>query len=170
MKDHRLFGMVQPKTNTNSKPDVFKIGCLGKVVSFNETSDKRFIINLSGITRFKIKEELNTDKLYREFEVDYSDFVNDLDEKNFEKNEYDIKSLIKKIKIFFSKKNYFIKFDELERLDVNQFINTICMISPFTIEEKQKLLEAVKIEIKIKILEKLIDFDLADNFESRTIQ
>ena len=143
---------------------------LGKVISFDETSDKRFIINLSGIIRFKIKEELNTDKLYREFEVDYSDFINDLDEKKFEKNEYDIKNLIKKIKIFFNKKNYFIKFNELEKLNVDQFINTICMISPFTIEEKQKLVEAIKIEKKIKILEKLINFELADNFKSRTIQ
>ena len=170
MKDHKLFGMVQPRTRTDLNPDVYKVGCLGKVISFDETSDKRFIINLSGIIRFKIREELNTDKLYREFEVDYSDFINDLDEKKFEKNEYDIKNLIKKIKIFFNKKNYFIKFNELEKLNVDQFINTICMISPFTIEEKQKLVEAIKIEKKIKILEKLINFELADNFKSRTIQ
>jgi len=170
MKDHRLFGMVQPKTKTDLKSDVYKVGCLGKLISCNETSDKRFIINLSGVIRFKIKKELNTDKLYREFEVDYSDFIDDLDEKKVEKNEYDIKNLIKKIKIFFNKKNYFIKFDELEKLNIDQFINTICMISPFTTEEKQKLVEAIKIEKKIKILEKLINFELADNFESRVIQ
>ena len=170
MKDDRLFGMIQPKTKIDSKPDVYKVGCLGKVTSFSETDDKRFIINLSGIIRFKIKEELNTDKLYREFEVDYSDFFNDLDEKKFKKNEYDVKNLIKKIKIFFSKKNYFIKFNELEKLNLDQLINTICMISPFTVEEKQKLVEAIEISKKIKILEKLVNFELANNFENRTIQ
>ena len=139
----------------------------GSVVIYDLEGNK---INTEKAEYNKIKEELNTDKLYREFEVDYSDFINDLDEKKFEKNEYDIKNLIKKIKIFFNKKNYFIKFDELEKLNVEQFINTICMISPFTIEEKQKLVEAIKIEKKIKILEKLINFELADNFKSRTIQ
>ena len=170
MKDDRLFGMIQPKTRMDSKPDVYKVGCLGKVTSFSETDDKRFIINLSGIIRFKIKEELNTDKLYREFEVDYSDFFNDLDERKFKKNEYDVKNLIKKIKIFFSKKNYFIKFNELEKLNLDQLVNTICMISPFTVEEKQKLVEAIEIDKKIKILEKLVNFELANNFENGTIQ
>ena len=170
MKDDRLFGMIQPKTRMDSKPDVYKVGCLGKVTSFSETDDKRFIINLSGIIRFKIKEELNTDKLYREFEVDYSDFFDDLDEKKFKKNEYNVKNLIKKIKIFFNKKNYFIKFNELEKLNLDQLINTICMISPFTVEEKQKLVEAIEISKKIKILEKLVNFELANNFENRTIQ
>ena len=170
MKDDRLFGMIQPKTRMDSKPDVYKVGCLGKVTSFSETDDKRFIINLSGIIRFKIKEELNTDKLYREFEVDYSDFFDDLDEKNSKKNECNVKNLIKKIKIFFNKKNYFIKFNELEKLNLDQLINTICMISPFTVEEKQKLVEAIEISKKIKILEKLVNFELANNFENRTIQ
>ena len=170
MKDDRLFGMIQPKTRMDSKPDVYKVGCLGKVTSFSETDDKRFIINLSGIIRFKIKEELNTDKLYREFEVDYSDFFDDLDEKKFKKNEYNVKNLIKKIKIFFNRKNYFIKFNELEKLNLDQLINTICMISPFTVEEKQKLVEAIEISKKIKILEKLVNFELANNFENRTIQ
>ena len=170
MKDDRLFGMIQPKTRMDSKPDVYKVGCLGKVTCFSETDDKRFIINLSGIIRFKIKEELNTDKLYREFEVDYSDFFDDLDEKKFKKNEYNVKNLIKKIKIFFNRKNYFIKFNELEKLNLDQLINTICMISPFTVEEKQKLVEAIEISKKIKILEKLVNFELANNFENRTIQ
>ena len=170
MKDDRLFGMIQPKTRMDSKPDVYKVGCLGKVTSFSETDDKRFIINLSGIIRFKIKEELNTDKLYRQFEVDYSDFFNDLDERKFKKNEYDVKNLIKKIKIFFSKKNYFIKFNELEKLNLDQLVNTICMISPFTVEEKQKLVETIEIDKKIKILEKLVNFELANNFENGTIQ
>ena len=81
-----------------------------------------------------------------------------------------MKNLIKKIKVFFIKKNYFIKFNELEKLNLDQLVNTICMISPFTVEEKQKLVEASEIGKKIKILEKLVNFELANNFENRTIQ
>ena len=85
MEGNRLFGMVQPKIKTSSKPEVYKVGCLGKIISFDETSDKRFIINLSGVTRFKIEKELETEKLYREFQVDYSDFIYDLNNKKRER-------------------------------------------------------------------------------------
>ena len=85
MKENRLFGMVQPKIKTQPKPEVYKVGCLGKIISFTETMDKIFLISLSGIIRFKIKEELETKKLYREFKVDYSDFISDLTEKKDEK-------------------------------------------------------------------------------------
>ena len=79
MKEERLFGMVQPKVMSGKKPEVYTVGCLGKIINFNETSDRRFIINLSGIIRFKIQKELISNKLYREFNVDYSDFIADLE-------------------------------------------------------------------------------------------
>jgi len=84
MKEEKMFGMVQPKYDAKNtkKPEVYKVGCLGKIISFNETADKRFVITLSGIIRFKIKEELENKKLYRKFNVDYSDFLMDLENKN----------------------------------------------------------------------------------------
>ena len=78
IKNDRLFGMIQPKVKKNSEIKVYTVGCLGKITSFNETQDKRFVISLSGISRFKIKEEIFSNKLYRQFVVDYSDFKNDL--------------------------------------------------------------------------------------------
>ena len=95
MKENRIFGMIQPKDTGGKKPDVYSVGCLGKIINFNETEDKRFIITLSGITRFQIKEELNTKKLYREFDVDYSPFFEDLDNKLIKK--YRDNALLKKI-------------------------------------------------------------------------
>ena len=163
MRSHKLFGMVQPKFKT----EVYNVGCLGKITSINETSDKRFIINLSGIIRFKIEEELKTEKLYREFKVNYSDFIYDLD---VEKNKFGSKDLINKIKLLFKKKNYLIDFYKLEKLDYNQLINTICMLYPFSIEEKQKLIETVQIENKAKTLEEIINLNLVDNFENKTLQ
>jgi len=170
MKSQRLFGMVQPKSNINLKPAVYKVGCLGKIIKLNETEDKRFIIDLSGLIRFRIIEELATEKLYREFKVDYSDFTEDLN-----KNETCIEkvresNLLKKIKLFFKKKNYLIESKKLEKLDFDELVNTMFMIFPFSIEEKQKLIETIKMEDKIKVFEEIIDFGLFDNLENKTIQ
>jgi hypothetical protein len=170
MKDQRLFGMVQPKVNKKTKSEVYKVGCLGKVISFNETEDKKYFINLSGVIRFRIKEELKTKKLYREFEVDYSDFINDLKENNNEKNNYPIQNLLDKTKLLFKNKNYLLEWKELEKLNLDLLINTICMITPFSVEEKQLLIETNKVQDKLVILDKIINTNLLDNLENKTIQ
>jgi len=170
MKDQRLFGMIQPRVKTHKALDVYQVGCLGKIISFNETSDKRFIINLSGIIRFKIEKELNTKKLYRKFNVNYTDFAQDLEIENNNVKNYNINNFLEKIKIFFKKINYSVEFDELAKLNFDQLISTVCMIAPFAAEEKQKLIETVRIEEKIKILEEIIAFNLIDLQENKTIQ
>ena len=167
MKGGKLFGMVQPKFNKGLKPEVYSVGCLGKITNFSETDDKRFIINLLGITRFKIEEELKTDKLYREFNVDYSDFIYDL---NTKKDKFQNRELINKIKSLLKKNNYIVEFNKLEKLNLDQLINAICMIYPFSNQEKQKLVETIKTEDKATVLEKVINFNLIKNFESKTIQ
>ena len=167
MKNNRLFGMVQPKSKKNLN-EVYRVGCLGKIVSFNETNDKRFIITLSGIIRFRIEEEVKSEKLYREFKVNYSDFLKDLDDDQSIK--VPNKDIIKKIKEFFNRNDYLIEFNELEKLNFDQMISTICMISPFSVEEKQKLIETVKIEDKISALEKIINFNLLASSNNKTIQ
>ena len=167
MKGGKLFGMVHPKLKTNLASEVYNVGCLGKIINFNETRDKRFIINLSGIIRFKIEKELKTEKLYREFNVNYSDFIYDL---NSEKKELDVKNLIRKIKSLFKKKNYLVEFDKLEKLSFDQLVNAICMIFPFSIEEKQKILETNKLEDQVEVLEKIINFSLLNTLDNETIQ
>ena len=170
MKENRMFGMVQPKNRKGITPEVYKIGCLGKIVSFNETEDKRFIISLSGIIRFKIKNEIRKEKLYRSFEVDYSEFLNDLEEEKNQMINFDKKDLFRKIKLFFQKINYPIDYNELIKLNLYQLVNTVSMISPFSVEEKQKLIETIKIEDKLKILSEVISFNLLDFEENKTVQ
>jgi len=170
MKENRMFGMVQPKNRNGISPEVYKIGCLGKIVSFNETEDKRFIISLSGIIRFKIKNEIKKEKLYRSFEVDYSEFLNDLEEEKNQMINFDKKDLFRKIKLFFQKINYPIDYNELIKLNLHQLVNTVSMISPFSVEEKQKLIETIKIEDKLKILSEVISFNLLDFEENKTVQ
>ena len=170
MKENRMFGMVQPKNREGITPEVYKIGCLGKIVSFNETEDKRFIISLSGIIRFKIKNEIKKEKLYRSFEVDYSDFLNDLEEEKNQTINFDKKDLLRKINLFFQKINYPIDYNELIKLNLHQLVNTVSMISPFSVEEKQKLIETIKIEDKSKILSEIISFNLIDFEQNKTVQ
>ena len=167
-KEKRLFGMIQPKSKIGKKPEIFQVGCLGKIVSFNETEDKRFIITLSGIIRFKVKEELNKGKLYREFRVDYSSFLDDLENKIITSN--NDSDLLKKIQIFFNKINYSVEFNQLTKLNFDQLISTVCMVSPFTISEKQKLIETIKMEDKIKVLDEIVSSNIFDLEENKTVQ
>ena len=170
MKGKRVFGMVQPKNSTGMSPEVYSVGCLGKIISFNETADKRFIITLLGLTRFKIKKELQKEKLYRSFEVDYSEFLDDLEAKKDETFNSEKKNLLNKIKIFFEKINYPVKYSELSKLDLDELISNVSMISPFSIEEKQKLIETKKMDNKIKVLSEIINFNLLNFGEKKTIQ
>jgi len=170
MKGNRMFGMVQPRNSSGVSPEVYNVGCLGKIISFNETADKRFIITLLGLTRFEIKKELKKKKLYRSFEVDYSEFLDDLKVKKDETLSSEKKNLLNKIQVFFEKINYPVKFSELSKLDLDELISNVSMISPFSIEEKQKLIETKQISSKIKILNEIINFNLLNFGGNKTIQ
>ncbi len=164
-KKDKLMGMVQSKKLGN---EVYNIGCLGKISDYQKSRDGRILINLTGITRFTILEEIRNKKLYREFKVDYKNF--ELDLKNT-LNNYDTGSLIEKAKIFFKKNGLLLNWKEFEKLDKAQRINTLSMISPVTNEEKQKLLEALTLEDKVKTLEDIISFYLYEvNFDNQTVQ
>ena len=170
MKGNRMFGMVQPRNSASMSPEVYSVGCSGKIISFNETTDKRFIITLLGLTRFKIKKELQKEKLYRSFEVEYSEFLDDLQIKKYETFSSEKKNLLNKIQVFFEKINYPVKYSELTKLDLDELISNVSMISPFSIEEKQKLIETKNIYNKIKVLNEVINFNLLSFGENKTIQ
>tara|TARA_B100000427_G_scaffold327333_1_gene337843 strand:- start:244 stop:882 length:639 start_codon:yes stop_codon:yes gene_type:complete len=170
VKGNRMFGMVQPRNSKGMSPEVYSVGCLGKIISFNETTDKRFIITLLGLTRFRIKKELKKEKLYRSFEVDYSEFLDDLEIKKDETFSFEKKNLLNKIQIFFKKINYPVKYNELSKLNLDELISNVSMISPFSIEEKQKLIETRKMDNKIKVFDEIINFNLLDYEENKTIQ
>ena len=170
MKGKRMFGMVQPRNSTGLSPEVYSVGCLGKIISFNETTDNRFIITLLGLTRFRIKKEIQKKKLYRSFEVDYSEFLDDLKINKDETLNSEKKNLLNKIQVFFEKINYPVKYSELSKLDLDELISNVSMISPFSIEEKQKLIETKNIDNKIKVLNEVINFNLLSFGENKTIQ
>ena len=164
-KNDKLMGMVQSQRNGNQ---VYKIGCLGKISDLKESEDGRILINLTGITRFKIIEEVENKKLYREFKVDYKTFEIDLKDPS---GDLDTDDLMNKAKTFFRKNGLLLNWREFEKLDKTQKINTLSMISPVTNEEKQKLLEAITIKDKVNTLESIISFYLHEvNFNNQTVQ
>ena len=164
-KKDKLMGMVQSKREDN---DVYEIGCLGTISDYHKSKDGRILINLTGISRFQIIKEISSNKLYREFKVDYKNFVNDT---NIHHNEVDFKNLLENIKIFFKKNGLLLNWKEFEKLDNLQQINTLAMIAPITNEEKQKLLESISLENKVKTLENIISFYLYDsNSNNFTLQ
>jgi len=169
IKTNKLLGIVQSKRDN---VDLYKVGCLGKISEFQRSEDGRVLIVLTGLTRFEIKTEINNTKLYREFNVEYTKFNNDtLLKKQFSGNEEKQKLLFNKIKIFFKNNNFFLNWQELEKLDLNQKINTLSMIAPISNEEKQTLLETVTVDEKTKILYKIVEFYLhTKNTEKITIQ
>ena len=148
----KLMGMVQSQRNQDK---VYKIGCLGKISDLQKSQDGRILINLTGITRFKILDEVKSDKLYREFKVDYKKFKIDLENSA---EDSDTESLIQKAKVFFKKNGLLLNWKEFDKLDQAQRVNTLSMISPVTNEEKQKLLESLTIKDKIENLENIISF------------
>ena len=161
----KLIGMVQSKKENKS---VYEIGCLGKISDYQKSKDGRILINLTGISRFKILKEISNDKLYREFEVDYENFVEDVKDAH---DEIDSKELMEKAKTFFKRNGLLLNWREFEKLEHTQKINTLAMIAPITNEEKQKLLEAISLENKIKTLESIISFYLYETNESnQTLQ
>ena len=164
-KKDKLMGMVQSQ---KSGKEVYKIGCLGKISDLQKSEDGRILINLTGVTRFKILEEIKNDKLYREFRVDYKNFEEDLKDVVGEQS---TSELMAKEKVFFKKNGLLLNWKEFEKLDKVQRVNTLSMISPITNEEKQKLLESLTIDDKIETLKSIINFYLHEvNFDNQTVQ
>ena len=164
-RKNKLMGMVQSKKESES---VYQVGCLGKISDYQKSKDGRIIINLTGISRFKIIKEISNDKLYREFKVDYKDFNEDAIDTN---NIIDTKSLMENAKNFFKRNGLLLNWREFEKLDQSQRINTLAMIAPITNEEKQKLLEAISFKNKVETLESIIKFYLHETgFNNQTIQ
>ena len=170
MKGSKIIGMIQPKKQNQTIPSLYNIGCAGKITNYNETDDGRYLIVLSGISRFKIIQEINTEKLYRECKVNFDDFKIDLNEHKEEIKFSDLELIFKKSKSLFNKQGYIINWKDLELQSLNQTINTISMASPFSLEEKQVLLEALNINDRKKKLEEILTTYSVDSFNNTTLQ
>ena len=170
MKHERIIGMVQPKEVNNKNPKLYDIGCAGKITSFHETEDGRYLIIINGVCRFKILNEPTTNKLYRECEVVYSYFHNDTKNQNEEIKFTDLELIFKNLKTLFNKQGYKINWKEIEKQSLDQTINTLSMASPFSLEEKQILLETIDLKDRKKKLEEILKTYIFDNYSNNTVQ
>ena len=170
IKSNRIIGMVQPKKSNQNIPILYNIGCAGKITSFNEKNDGNYLIVLVGIGRFKIIEELENDKLYRECSISFNDFYYDLEENKDEIKFSDLELIFKELKSLFIKEGYVINWKELEKQSLDQTINTLAMASPFSLEEKQVLLETINLKERKKKLEEILSTYTADNYSNKTLQ
>ena len=173
MKSNKLIGMIQPMSSgsaDNIRQDVYKIGCLGKITSFRETEDGRYLIELKGLIRFEIIKELKTDKKYREFEVNFEKFHNDLDVKKEELKFTDLELIFKDLKSLFEKRGFIINWKQLEKQSLDETINALAMASPFSLEEKQVLLEAKNLDIRKNKIAEILSTYTYDLFNNTTLQ
>ena len=171
MQTNRIIGMVQPKkTGSLKKPDLYEIGCIGKITSYNETEDGRILIILNGICRYKISSELNSDKMYRECDVQYDIFSKDILKKSNEVNFSDLSLIMENMRKFFKKQGYIVNLKDLEKKDLSQTVNDLSMASPFSLEEKQILLESLDINTRKEKMEQILYNYIKDEFENTTLQ
>jgi len=172
MKSNKLIGMIQPKKPSDdlTSPILHNIGCLGKITSFKETEDGRYLIELKGLIRFELIKEIATTTKYREYEVDFKRFDHDLDEKKEELKFSDLESIFKDLKVLFEKRGFIINWKELEKQSLDEIINALAMASPFSLEEKQVLLEAENLSMRKKKIAEILSTYTHDVFNNTTLQ
>ena len=172
IRSNKLIGMIQPKKNDNLKtiPHLHEVGCLGKIISFRETEDSRFLIELKGLIRFQKIKEIKSQNKYRTLEVDFNKYYQDLSDKKEELKFSDLELIFKDLKSLFEKRGFIINWKALEKQSLDETINALAMASPFSLEEKQVLLEAENLDIRKNKISEILKTYTFDNFDNTTIQ
>ena len=172
MKSEKLIGMIQPKNSNNktTSPELYSVGCLGKITSFRETEDGRYLIELKGLIRFKTISELKSEKKYREYEVDFKDFNQDLEYQKEQIKFSDLELIFKDLKSLFDKRGFIINWKALEKQSLSETINALAMASPFSLEEKQVLLEAKSLDDRKNRIAEILSTYANDVFNNTTLQ
>ena len=172
MKSNKTIGMIQPKalTTEGNIPRLHEIGCLGKITSFRETEDSRYLIELKGIIRFQNIKELNTEKKYRVLSVSYDNFFQDLTNEREELKFSDLELIFKDLKSLFEKRGFIINWKALEKQSLDETINALAMASPFSLEEKQILLETKNLDMRKNKIAEILNTYTYDIYDNTTIQ
>ena len=160
---HRLIGMIQPDTahpGPDDKPNLYKIGCAGRITQFAETGDGRYLIELTGVARFRIVDEPSVLTPYRQGKVDYHPFANDLVARKGE-DAVDRGALLKALAGFLKANKLSADWDGIEKAPNEALVNALAMMSPYGTAEKQAMLEAQDLKTRAEILVALTEMELA---------
>ena len=170
MKANKFIGMVQPMRSKKNIQKLHEIGCLGKITTFKETNDGRILIELKGVIRFRIIEELNLVKKYKECNVAYSEFSEDLNDQKQDINFSDLELIFKNLKSLFDKNGLIVNWESLKNQDLAETINALAMASPFSLEEKQILLETKNLDLRKNKITEILKTYSFDYYNNKTIQ
>jgi Lon protease-like protein len=160
---HRLIGMIQPDSaavESEDRPKLYKVGCVGRLTQFTETGDGRYLIQLTGIARFRIEEELTVTTPYRQCRVVYAPFIKDFSPRAGE-DEVDRESLLRALADFLKANNLKADWDGIENAPNEALVNALAMMSPYGAAEKQALLEAPDLKTRAEILVAVTEIELA---------
>jgi Lon protease-like protein len=159
----RLIGMIQPDAahpGPENKPNLYKVGCVGRITQIAETGDGRYLLQLTGIARFRIEEELAVDTSYRQARVSYRPFADDFTPRKGEDG-VDRKSLLHSLADFLKANNLKADWEGIENAPNEALVNALAMMSPYGTAEKQALLEAPDLKTRAEILVALTEIELA---------
>jgi len=173
MKSNKLIGMIQPLSSNNisqKDPSLHQVGCLGKIISIKETENGHYLIELKGIIRFEIIDEIKSKKKYRECEVNFKRFNHDLNDNKEQLKFSDLELIFRDLKALFEKRGFIINWKELEKQSLDETINALAMASPFTLEEKQILLETESLNIRKNKIADILNTYTYDVFDNTTLQ
>ena len=174
MRGDKFIGMVQPKItknfDNNKLPSLHKVGCLGKISGFKESDDGRYLIELKGIIRFEISKEIDSNKKYRKFEINYKNYLHDLEDNKEDLKFSDLEIIFKDLKTLFEKRGFMINWKALEKQSLDETINALAMTSPFSLEEKQVLLETKNLDIRKTKIAEILNTYTYDLFDNTTLQ
>src|SRR5210317_1657721 len=173
MKSNKLIGMIQPRgLNSTDKniPTLHQVGCLGKIISFKETNDGRYLIDLKGIIRFEVIEEIESELPYRTCKVNYKKYLNDLNKEKENLKFSDLELIFRDLKQLFEKRGFIINWKALEKQSLDETINALAMASPFSLEEKQVLLEAVNLDLRKNKIAEILSTYTFDEYNNTTLQ
>jgi len=167
----RFIGMVQPKPETadRARPEMYRTGGLGRITSFSETEDGRYIISLAGVAKFSIERELVCDTPYRQAEVSYTQFADELRASGEQMN-VDRDKLMQALKVYLQANNMDTDWDSISSAPSDTLINSLAMICPFDATEKQALLEAPNVRDRCEILSALLQMASSSGGEGTSIQ
>ena len=148
----RLVGMIQPKNFNEDK--FYNVGCAGKIIKFEETEDQRYLITLKGLRRFDLISEKTNRKKFKEAQIKWDKYSQDLQKKNTNEKFTDLKSSLKK---YFQIKNIKVNFEVIDKCNDYNFVDQITMICPLAFEEKQLLLETISISKRGNLLQSILE-------------
>ncbi len=162
MSGTRIIGMIQPeKPETSTPPPLFHVGCAGRIVAYEETGDGRILITLSGIGRFRLRDELNVGTLYRQCRVDFAEFAGDF-AADPTGSTVDRQALLRTLKDYLEANRIQADWSGIRDAPIEALVNGLSMMSPFGTREKQALLEAPDLKSRAELLIAITEFSLAE--------